>query len=696
MRLVYHLEGLDCANCAAKIETAASKLEDVQEAIVDFSSSRIFLEVGQKDKDTVKRALQKVVAAVEPQIIVAEQKTEVPKAALFTLRNLSLALGMLSFAAAWMAPAGLLKTILFIGAYTLTGLEIIWAAASNLRRGLVFDENFLMTLATAGALAIGEYPEAASVMIFYRVGEFLQHLAVDHSRRSIASLIAIRPETAHLRLGDALQEVAVADLRLGDVVVVRPGERIPIDGAVLEGTASLDTSSLTGESLPRTVSAGEEVLAGSVNLSGLLIIETKKLAKDSAVSRILDLVENAAANKAPTEDFITSFARYYTPAVVGLAVLIASAGPLLLGGAFQDWLYRALIFLVISCPCALVVSIPLGFFAGIGRASKQGVLVKGSSSLQALHEARTVVFDKTGTLTTGQFSVQEIRAQEPFTPEEVLEMAAYAESFSSHPLARSILRKYGREVAAAEISHVEELSGFGVRVKWQGREILVGSRHLMEREGIAVTNHHGQSGVHVAADGRYAGTITLSDLPKPNAALAVSELKKLGINVAMLTGDSTAVAEIIGRQLGVSEVRAELLPHDKVAEVERLMAASRGRLVFVGDGINDAPALASAHVGVAMGALGSQAAVETADVVLVNDDPYDVVKAVRTARNTNRIVRQNIALAFAVKLAVLLLGGFGLATLWEAVFADVGVTLLAVLNSLRIVTPERDGASRSL
>ncbi|MDD3782877.1 MAG: heavy metal translocating P-type ATPase [Limnochordia bacterium] len=693
MRLVYHLEGLDCAACAAKIETAAAALEAVEEAVVDFSSSRIFLEVGHRSKEEVKQALQNAVAQVEPGITVSEQKLERSQPALLTPRNISLALGIASFLAALLVPAPS-KPALYLAAYLLAGAEIILTALGGLRRGLVFDENFLMTIATAGAVAIGEFPEAASVMIFYRIGEFLQHLAVDRSLRSIAALLAVTPETAHLKEGEAIREVPAAHLRIGDVVVVRPGERIPVDGRVLSGTSAVDTSALTGESLPTAVEPGQEVLAGSVNLSGLLTIATEKLAKDSTAARILELVENAAARKAPTEDFITTFARYYTPAVVGLAALMALIPPVFFGGLLKDWVYRALVFLVISCPCALVVSIPLGFFAGIGRASRQGVLVKGSNYLQALHETGTVVFDKTGTLTSGQFSVEAITAQEPFTAEEVLEAAAHAEVFSTHPLAQSIVRAYGGAVDTAGITSVEELSGFGVKAAWHGREILVGSRQLLEQEGIQVAQDQGHSGVHVAVDGRYGGSITLVDAPKKRAAQAVSELKALGMEVVMLTGDSPAVAEEIGSKLGVHEVRAGLLPHEKAAELERIRQTRRGKVAFVGDGINDAPALAAAHVGVAMGGLGSQAAIGTADVVLVNDDPYDMVKAVRTARNTNRIVRQNIAMALVVKLAVLLLGGLGLATLWEAVFADVGVTLLAVLNSMRISAPQRNRPAR--
>lgn len=703
MRYIYHLEGLDCASCAVKIETEAKKLKRISQAVVDFSSSRILLRAPEGKGAEIKSALEEIVAAVEPQIVVSERKSERDKWQLVTGRNIIFSLAMLGFLLALFLPAGLCKNGLFILAYFLGGLEVILQALKNIRQGQIFAEHFLMSLATLGALALRQYPEAASVMLFYRTGEFLQSLAVNRSRRSIASLIAVKPEIAHQIRGTEIFDLPVEEVRVGDVLLVRPGERVPVDSLVLEGFSSLDTSALTGESMPQTVSEGREILGGCINLNGLLTVEATKLATDSTLARVLDLVENAAANKAPTEDFITSFARYYTPVVVGIALLLALVPPLFWSSAsFGDWFYRALVFLVISCPCALVVSIPLGFFGGIGGASRQGILIKGSNYLQALREVDTVVFDKTGTLTCGQFTVQNVEAAPPFSKEEVLQWAAYAESVSSHPLAQAITKAYPGTVVPAKIEFFEELPGLGVRAQIEGREILVGSRRLLKREGIGGTDEDHQPlqpGVHAAVDGVYAGSITLKDRPKKSAARAVQALKEFGIRqIIMLSGDAASISEEVGRELGITQVRSELLPQDKVAELEKIMASqnSKGKVAFVGDGINDAPAIARAHVGIAMGALGSDAAIETADVVLMNDEPLAIVEALKTAKRTNRIVWQNISLAFGVKLAVLVLGALGLATLWEAVFADVGVTVLAVLNSVRNITPKRASPIRIL
>ena len=698
MRVIYSLQGLGCATCAAKIETAAGQLENVEKAVVDFSSARIFLDVVEGDTKRIKSALQETVAAFEPHIVVTEHKAQRQKRSIFTARNLSYFLGIIGFLIALVLPDMLWKRALYLAAYVLAGHEVLLSAVQNARGGRIFDENSLMTVATLGALAIGEFPEAASVMIFYRTGEFLQSLAVDRSRRSISALLAVKPEIAHRQVGDTTFDIAVDDVAVGDLLVIRPGERIPVDGTIVKGFSVLDTSALTGESLPQDVAEGSEVLSGSINLSGLLTMRAHKLAGDSAVSRILELVENATANKAPTEDFITSFARYYTPIVVGIAVLIAVLPPLLFGGAFADWFYRSLVFLVISCPCALVVSIPLGFFGGIGRAARQGVLIKGSNYLQALHEADTIVFDKTGTLTTGQFSLLGVTPANGFSAEDVIKMAAWAESASSHPIARSIVAAYGEEIDPGSITNLEELSGFGVRAQLKGQDVLVGSEHLLESAGVQIMTEATLSGVHVALDGTYAGSIQLADQAKPGAAQAVQALQSMGMQVVMLTGDASPAAHRVASDLGIGDVRSELLPHQKVEALEQIMAEKKtpGKVVFVGDGINAAPALARAHVGVAMGSLGSQAAIETADVVLMTDNPLSIVKALETAKQTNGTVWQNMGLAFGVKLLVLTLGALGLATLWEAVFADVGVTILAVLNSTRIITSKRPTAPRTM
>ncbi len=694
MRQIYHLEGLACASCAQKIEGAACKVNSVKKAAVDFSSGRLIIETDQTNNARLIDDLQNIASAIDPRVIVSKAPPSAEKQQLLTKRNLAFAAGLICFFTALFFSPGLERNILFVLSYFLAGFEIIIQAVNNIKQGQIFDENFLMAAATLGALAIKEFPEAASVMLFYRTGEFLQSLAVDHSRRSVSALIAIKPEVAHRRRDGAIADIPVEEVEIGDVLVVYPGERIPVDGNIIKGSSDLDTSALTGESLPRSVSGGEKVLAGCINLSGLLIVEAERRAAESAVSRILDLVENAAANKAPTEDFITSFARWYTPAVVGIAALIAVLPPLVFGAAFKSWFYRALVFLVISCPCALVVSIPLSFFAGIGSASRRGILVKGGNYLQALYEADTVIFDKTGTLTSGQFAVKSVDPSPPYSKESVLQAAAYAESFSSHPIARSIVDAYGEPIRQNEIDSVEELAGFGVKALWRGKEILVGSRRMLEQKGIKPKAPQHSSAVYTAIDGVYAGMIVLSDSPKAGSAQAVQALQNMGKEVVMLTGDSALAANQVSNELGISTVYSELLPHQKVEKVEQIMAEknSKGKVVFVGDGINDAPALARAHAGIAMGALGSDAAVETADIVLMTDQPLSVVDAVHIAARTNRIVRQNIALALGVKLIVLTLGVFGAAPLWAAVFADVGVTVLTVLNSVRIVIPAKDAA----
>ena len=595
---------------------------------------------------------------------------------------------------------------LYLAPYLIIGWDVLWKAVRNILNGQVFDENFLMALATVGAFATGEYAEAVFVMLFYQTGELFQDYAVGKSRQSIAALMDIRPDTANLELEDgSLEEVDPEDVEVGSVVVVRPGERVPLDGEVLEGASALDTAALTGESAPRDVGAGDAVISGCVNQSGLLRVKVTKPCEESTVSKILDLVENAGEKKAASENFITRFARYYTPCVViaatalfllptiALALLPASAQPAFLAGTdWTGWLHRALIFLVISCPCALVISVPLSFFGGIGGASKCGILVKGSNYLETLARTETVVFDKTGTLTQGSFTVTALHPAEGVTKDALLEAAALAESWSSHPISVSLRRACGKDLDPSRVTDVEEIAGHGVTAKVDGKAVSAGNSRLMEKEGVQwePCDLPGTI-VHVTVEGRYAGHILISDLPKPEAKTLVEGLKAAGVKkTVMLTGDTEAAAKAVARDLGIDEVHAQLLPADKVERVEGLLAkkSPNAALAFVGDGINDAPVLTRADVGIAMGALGSDAAIEAADVVLMDDNPAKIAAAMRISRKTLRIVKQNIWFALGVKGAVLLLGAFGVATMWEAVFADVGVAFLAILNAMRCLQVE--------
>ena len=567
------------------------------------------------------------------------------------------------------------------------GGKVVLSAIRNIFRGQVFDENFLMTVATLGAFAIGNHPEGVAVMIFYEIGELFQSYAVNRSRKSISSLMDIRADYANLIIDGKEKKVDPSEIKIDDIIVIKPGERVPLDGVVIEGNSSLDTSALTGESLPRNIELNDEILAGVINLTGVIRVKVTKEFGESTVSRILELVQNASSKKAQTEKFITKFARYYTPVVVLSAVALAIIPPLVVEGAlFSDWVYRALIFLVVSCPCALVVSIPLGLFAGIGGASKNGVLIKGGNYLEALKDVETVVFDKTGTLTKGVFKVVKINTNN-IEEGELLRIAATGESFSNHPIAQSILKAYGKEVDKSIISNYEEISGNGIKVNIDNKEVLLGNYKLMNSNGIKYTNSQ-EIGtvVHVVVDGEYKGNIVIADEVKEDSKEAIEMLKKIGVKkCVMLTGDNKKVAEKIAEELGLDEVYAELLPTDKVAMVEKLLKekSEKGKLAFVGDGINDAPVLARADVGVAMGGIGSDAAIEAADVVLMRDNPSSLVDAIEIGRKTNRILWQNIIFSLGVKIAVLIPAAIGIANMWEGVFADVGVTLIAVLNSMR-------------
>lgn len=593
---------------------------------------------------------------------------------------------VLLVAAALIPVDGIVKLVLFLIPYAVIGWDVLWKAIRNIAHGQVFDENFLMAIATVGAFALGEYPEGVAVMLFYQVGELFQSYAVGRSRQSIAALMDIRPDYANIEQDGKLVQVDPEDVAVGDTIVIKAGEKIPLDGVVLEGSSAVDTAALTGESLPRDVDPGDDVVSGCINQSGLLKVRVTKVFGESTVAKILDLVENSSSKKARAENFITRFARYYTPVVVIGAVLLAVLPPLLFGGDWSDWLQRALIFLVISCPCALVISVPLSFFGGIGGASKQGILVKGSNYLEALAKTETVVFDKTGTLTKGTFQVTAVHPDR-ISEGELLELAALAESYSEHPISRSLREAYQKPVDASRVTDVEEISGHGVRAKVDGHDVYAGNGKWMDRIGASWRNcHRTGTVVHVAVDGEYAGHIVISDAVKPDAAAAIEALKREGVKkTVMLTGDVKAVGEAVAREIGIDEVHAELLPGDKVDQVERLLknTSGKGKLAFVGDGINDAPVLSRADIGIAMGGLGSDAAIEAADIVLMDDKPSKLAVAVRISRKTLRIVRQNIVFALGIKLLFLALGAFGMANMWEAVFADVGVSVLAILNASR-------------
>ena len=578
---------------------------------------------------------------------------------------------------------------IYIISYLIVGLDVLIEAIKNIFKGEVFDENFLMTIATIGAFAIGEYPEAVAVMLFYQIGEMFQSYAVDKSRKSIASLMDIRPDFANIKKNGSIEKVSPDKISIGDIIIVKPGEKVPLDGTIVDGNSMLDTSALTGESVPREVNIGDEVLSGSINQNGLIEIKVTKNFGESTVSKILDLVENASSKKSKSENFISKFAKYYTPIVVVIAVLLAIIPPIIFKETeFIQWLYRALTFLVVSCPCALVISIPLGFFGGIGGASKLGVLVKGSNYLEALSKTEVVVFDKTGTLTEGVFEVKKVNSVD-ITKEDLIKYAAYAESFSNHPIANSLKKAYGKDIDNKKISETHELSGLGVNAVVDGKEVFVGNEKLMQEKNIEYIkcNEIGTI-LYVAINNQFKGTIIISDKIKADAKKAIEKLKKNNVKkIVMLTGDKKAVGESVAKELGLDEVYTELLPNDKVEKVEELMKSKseKGKLAFVGDGINDAPVLAISDIGIAMGGLGSDAAIEAADVVLMTDEPSKVVDAIKISKKTLKIVKQNIIFAIAVKILVLILSAIGLSNMWQAVFADVGVSVLAILNALRVL-----------
>lgn len=692
----YYLENLDCATCAAKIEDGISKMPGVRFAKVNFAASTLHL-----DSDQVEQ-VQALIKELEPDV---QMKTTQEKEPLFTpeaRRNLTMILiALVLFIVGlvfnrWLSgtPNQIGRWLVFGSAFLISGYPVLLQAVRNLRHGNWFDETFLMSISTVGAIAIGELPEAVGVMLFYQIGEFIQQRSVSRSRNMIQSLMDVKPESATLMQVDgSTAVVSPQDVPVGAIILVQPGERVPLDGNVREGTSRVDASMLTGESVPVAVSAGSPVYAGTVNQSGVLTVEVTKSLDESSVSRMLDLVQHATERKAKTERFITKFAKWYSPAMVALALAVTFLPPLLIPGEpFQKWLYRALVILVVSCPCALVVSIPLGYFGGVGGASRRGILVKGANYLDVLAKVRTVIFDKTGTLTKGNFSVTEIVPQDGVTADQLLRMAVEAEAHSGHPVANALreayTRQFGEEANREPLMDYQEVAGFGVRARSNGNLIHVGNDAFMHREEIEHTNCDVPGTVvHMAVDGRYYGYIVVADEIKAEAKIAVDELHKLGVeNVMMLSGDQEDVARRVADLVGLDGYQAELLPADKLKAVETTIAASQeGAVAFVGDGINDAPALARADVGIAMGAFGTDAAKETADVVLMTDTVTRVADAVKIGRRTRRIVWQNIVLALGIKALFITLGIAGEASMWEAVFADVGVTILAVLNSTRVL-----------
>ena len=727
------LSGLDCANCANKIEDRVNRLELVEEANLNFSTSQLTVLIKESAlKTDVITEIKRIVKQLEPHVVVEERvSTQVvhkssccggscsshteshhgqaghshehshktldnessSKVFSFIKENAWLLLGVIIFLAIHtFKPVGILEVVLYGVSYLLIGGKVLLTAFRNITRGEIFDENFLMMVATVGAFAIGEYPEAIAVMLFYEIGELFQSYAVNRSRKSISSLLDIRADHANLVTESGTKEVAPEAVSIGDLIVIKPGERVPLDGEIIEGECYLDTSALTGESIPRLISVGEEILAGCINTNALVKVRVTKVAGESTVARILELVENASSKKAQTEKFITKFARVYTPIVVLLAVLIAIIPAFVFQVNFSTWLYRALSFLVVSCPCALVVSIPLGFFAGLGGASKQGVLVKGGNYLEALNHVETVVFDKTGTLTKGVFKVSQIKPVN-MNEAEFIELAAYAESQSTHPIAKSIVDAYTQVIDTTVLSQYEEIAGHGIKVFVGDKEVLIGNVKLMQRANLNVAEVDAIGTIiHMVVNQQYVGYMVIADEIKENSKAAIAKLKQHGVSkVVMLTGDHEGVAKKVAAELGVDEVYAGLLPHQKVEHVEEILAhkTKDQNVVFVGDGMNDAPVLARADIGVAMGGIGSDAAIEAADVVLMEDDPMALVKAINKAKQTSTILYQNIIFALGVKILVMILVACGLATMWAAVFADVGVTILAVMNSTRALKSKK-------
>ena len=705
------IEGLDCPNCAAKVERKINTLEGIKEATVDFLGKKIVVLADEISENELVELIQTEVDKIEdgvkvfvPKVQAGESSSEEEDTGKIKKKLL---IGGILFVLGIFVPKTLFipKLAVFLVSYLVIGGDVLLSAFKNILNGQVFDENFLMAIATIGAFAIGEYPEGVAVMLFYQLGELLQGIAVNNSRKSIVSLMDIRPDYANIKVGEGIKKVSPEEIKVGEIIVVKPGEKVPLDGKIVKGASTFDTSALTGESLPREAKAGDDVLSGFINKNGLIEIQVAKVFSESTVSKILYLMENAGSKKSKTENFITKFARYYTPAVVITALIVAIFPPLLIQGAtFSDWIYRALIFLVVSCPCALVISIPLGFFGGIGGASRHGILIKGTNYLEVLNDLESVVMDKTGTLTKGIFKVTEVNAENnikindfqnnktELTKPLLLKYAAHIEKFSNHPIAQSIVAEYENSVSKVDenvVKDFEEISGFGIKVNINNHQFLAGNSKLMNLENITFDKKENLgTAIYLAADGKYIGNILISDEVKEDSARAIKGMKENGVKeIVMLTGDNEAIGKNIAEKLGIDKVFTELLPNEKVEKLEEIYKtkSEKGKIAFVGDGINDAPVLARADLGIAMGGAGSDAAIEAADVVIMNDEPSKIVTAIKIAKKTKEIVWQNITVAFAIKIVVMALGLFGDATMWEAVFADVGVALLAVLNATRVL-----------
>ena len=705
------IEGLDCPNCAAKVERKINTLEGIKEATVDFLGKKIVVLADEISENELVELIQTEVDKIEdgvkvfvPKVQAGESSSEEEDTGKIKKKLL---IGGILFVLGIFVPKTLFipKLAVFLVSYLVIGGDVLLSAFKNILNGQVFDENFLMAIATIGAFAIGEYPEGVAVMLFYQLGELLQGIAVNNSRKSIVSLMDIRPDYANIKVGEGIKKVSPEEIKVGEIIVVKPGEKVPLDGKIVKGASTFDTSALTGESLPREAKAGDDVLSGFINKNGLIEIQVAKVFSESTVSKILYLMENAGSKKSKTENFITKFARYYTPAVVITALIVAIFPPLLIQGAtFSDWIYRALIFLVVSCPCALVISIPLGFFGGIGGASRHGILIKGTNYLEVLNNLESVVMDKTGTLTKGIFKVTEVNAENnikindfqnnktELTKPLLLKYAAHIEKFSNHPIAQSIVAEYENSVSKVDenvVKDFEEISGFGIKVNINNHQFLAGNSKLMNLENITFDKKENLgTAIYLAADGKYIGNILISDEVKEDSARAIKGMKENGVKeIVMLTGDNEAIGKNIAEKLGIDKVFTELLPNEKVEKLEEIYRtkSEKGKVAFVGDGINDAPVLARADLGIAMGGAGSDAAIEAADVVIMNDEPSKIVTAIKIAKKTKEIVWQNITIAFAIKIVVMALGLFGDATMWEAVFADVGVALLAVLNATRVL-----------